>query len=523
MRHQAPRDMGALVTAGMVMGVGRKRGMSATLPAPTLGWNTKDPISEMKSGYAVTLDNYFPDSSKVSLRRGYREQASALGGAVKSVMEWSGPSSEKLFGFANSKIWDCSTFGAAATDVTAGSAITTDIWQGINFGGRATMFNGADVPRQYDGSNWADTGFTGATQENLITAFTYRSRIYAIEKNTLKCWYAGADAITGSMTGFDMKYVYQLGGSLLFGATLSRDSGSGSDDVACFVSDQGEILVYEGANPGDSSWNLIGRYRTAVPLSRRGFVSIGGDLALLTKAGLIPMSKIVAEGRSREVDIALTANISPTINQASRDYGSNFGWQPLLYPRGTMGMINVPIVDSSQSHQYVWNTLTGAWCRFKGVNALCWTLFNDKPYFGASDGSVYEFDVTNGDDGTAIMGDIRPAFSYLGHRGMRKQFHLAKPLVVADAATTFSVDLEVDYQDSNASNLVSLSGVSGTDWDDGTWDETDWAGGSTLFAATYGVTGLGNAASLRIRSQTQNVQIALNAMELYFTPAGWLG
>lgn len=510
------------MTAGMVLGVGRKRAMSATLPAPTLGWNTKDPISEMKAGFALTLDNYFPDSTKVSLRRGYREQSNTLGGAVKSLFEWAGPSSEKLFGFANNKIWDCSTFGAAGSDVTAGSAISTDVWYGVNFGGRLTVVNGADVPRQYDGANWADTGFTGVTQADLIQIFAYRSRLYLTEKNKLKVWYGGADAITGALTAFDMQYAFRLGGKLMFGAALSRDSGSGSDDVAVFASDQGEVLIYEGSYPGDSSWNLIGRYQTAVPISRRGYVSIGGDLALLTKAGLIPMSRIVAEGRTREVDIALTANISPTINAAARDYGSNFGWEAILYPRGTMGIINIPIVDSSQSHQYAWNTLTGAWCRFKGANALCWTLYQDKPYFGGSDGSVYEFDVTNGDDGTSIFGDIRPAFSYVGKRGMRKQFHLARPLVVADAATTFSVDLEVDYRETDASNLVTLSGDSGTAWDDGVWDEFEWAGGSTLYADTYGVTGLGDAVTLRIRSQTQNAQIALNAYSLYFTPAGWL-
>jgi len=133
------------MTAGMIS-AGRKRPMSATLPAPTLGWNTKDPISEMEPGYAVVLDNWFPDSSKVSLRRGYREHANTLGAAVKSVMAWDGPSSSKLFGFANSKIWNCTTYAGAGSDVTAGSTITTDIWHGVNFGGRLTVVNGADVP-----------------------------------------------------------------------------------------------------------------------------------------------------------------------------------------------------------------------------------------------------------------------------------------------------------------------------------------------------------------------------------------
>lgn len=510
------------MTAGLVMGLGRKAPMSTTLPAPTLGWNTRDPISELKAGYALVLDNMFPDSSKVSLRRGYREHANTMGAAVKTVLSWVGQSSKKLFGFANAKIWDASTFGAAASDVTAGSAITTDIWHGVNFGGRLTVVNGADVPRQYNGSVWADTGFTGVTQANLVHINAYRSRLYLTEINTLKVWYGGADAITGALTAFDMQYVFRNGGYLIFMATASRDTGSGPDDFAVFMSSTGEILIYEGANPGDATWGLVGRFYTAVPLSRRGFVNMSGDIALLTKSGLIHLSQIVQESRDREEDIALTKNIGPTINQAARDYSDNTQWQPIIHTRGTMGIINIPVVDLSQSHQYVWNTITGAWCRFKSINAIHWAIHNDKPYFGAADGSIYEFDVTGADDGAAILADMRPAFSYLNHRGMRKQFHMAKPILTADAAMTLSVDLEVDYQEGTASNLVTLDEDIGTAWDDGDWDDFYWASGGQLYQNIYGVTGLGDAVSTRIRASTENVQWALNAVSLYYTRASWL-
>lgn len=498
------------------------RGYSETLPAPTLGWNTRDPISEMKSGYAVLLDNYFPDSSRCTLRLGYREHSSGLGAAVKTVLAWEGLTSRKLFGFAGNKIWDATTFAGSASDVTAGSTITSDIWYGQNFGGRLTIVNGADTPRQWNGSAWADTTFTGVTQANLANIWTYRSRLYFPEISTLKVWYGGADSISGALTSFDMQYVFRLGGTLIAGGALSRDAGSGADDVCVFASSLGEVLVYEGGYPGDTAWRLIGRYYTAPPIGRRCLVSIGGDLAIVTTAGLIPMSKIIAQGRDKEADIALTALISPTVNQAARDYGANNGWQAIIYPRGTRGMINVPTVDASAAHQYVWNTLTGAWCRFRGMNALCWTIYNDKPYFGAADGSVYEADATQSDDATDIVGDIRPAFSYLRRRGMRKVFHLAKPSIVADATAELAVDLEVDYAEVDAANLVSLSGDAGTAWDDGDWDDFDWAAGVQTYATAYGVTGIGDAASLRIRSSTQNVTISLNAYSLWFSKAGWL-
>lgn len=510
------------MTAGMVLGVGRKRGMASTLSAPVRGWNTRDPISEMKDGYALTLDNWFPDSSKISLRRGYRSHSTGMSSDVESLLTWEGPSSSKLFAFANTKIWDASTYAGTASDVTNSTTITNNKWIGQNFGGKLTCVNGVDECLQYSGSTWAHTGFTGVTEANLANINAYRSRLYMVEKSTWKVWYGAADAITGALTSFDMQYVAKSGGYLMAQGNISRDSGAGADDVTAFVGSTGEVLVYEGSYPGDTTWKLIGRYKTAPPIGRKCLFNVGGELVIITKAGLVSMSEVMTTAEGANTDVRLTRNIAPTFNQAARDYGDNFGWQVILHPRGTMGICNIPIVEGDQAHQYVWNTLTGAWCRFKNIPAICWAIFNDKPYFGGNSGVVYEFDVTNSDAGAAIAGDVRPAFSYLGKRGMRKQFHLAKPIFVADSALSLSVDLEVDYQESTPNNTVSLTGASGTAWDDGDWDSFDWAGGALIYQDTYGVSGLGDCASLRIRSSTVDVQIALNAMSLYYTPASFL-
>ena len=40
------------------------------------------------------------------------------------------------------------------------------------------------------------------------------------------------------------------GGKLLFGATWSIDAGDGTDDKCVFVTDNGEVLVFTGSDPG---------------------------------------------------------------------------------------------------------------------------------------------------------------------------------------------------------------------------------------------------------------------------------
>src|SRR3546814_14887307 len=86
---------------------------------------------------------------------------------------------------------------------------------------------------------------------------------------------------------------------------------------------------------------------------------------------------------------------------AVKEYSETFGWEPFLYPRGPMLLFNIPNSDS-ESEQFVFNAITRAPARFTGLNALCWALFNDAPYFGGADGTVYKFDTGASVNGTNI-------------------------------------------------------------------------------------------------------------------------
>ena len=43
---------------------------SAALPPPTKGWDTRESLADMPPDHAIKLDNWFPETDKVTVRRG---------------------------------------------------------------------------------------------------------------------------------------------------------------------------------------------------------------------------------------------------------------------------------------------------------------------------------------------------------------------------------------------------------------------------------------------------------------------
>lgn len=154
--------------------MGTPQGRKATttsIAAPLGGWNARDSVAEMNPMDAVTMRNFFPTPSDVSLRKGYTEYATGITGQVYSLMNYNGADSEKLFAVAGGKIYDVTNAGAA-TQVFSGLANSQ--WQHINIstaGGQyMAMVNGVDPAMVYDGTNWIVVASTATAQ--TITSIT---------------------------------------------------------------------------------------------------------------------------------------------------------------------------------------------------------------------------------------------------------------------------------------------------------------------------------------------------------------
>lgn len=490
--------------------------IGGSLPAPVGGLNARDGLADMAATDAVILDNWFCEGSYCRVRNGFADHASGISGDVLTVMEWAGPSSNKFFAANTANIYNITSAGAVgAADV---SSLASGYWSHVNFttsgGSFLVCCNGTDDVRNYDGTSWTSPAITGVTSANLEYVTSHKSRLWFVEKDTTKAWYLPANAIAGAATAFQLGSVFRKGGYLRAMGSISHDAGSGPDDFFCFVSSRGEVAAYQGTDPAAAStWALIGVFTLGAPVGDRALFNTGGDLALIGEDGIVSLLQMMTLDRAASARAAVTDKINGLFSNAFQSYGTNAGWQALVYPRGHMVIVNVPI-SSTESWQYVMNAQTGAWCKFTGMNARCWGLFADNLYFGGS-GGVWKADSGAADDGAAISADMATAWSFPGGRAVRKRFTMIRPLYESNGPLTLAVRLNTDYRHETPDltdsfttdeNVGSLWGtmVWGTGYWNGPTIRNDWL-------ATFGE---GYAASVRLRTQTNGLTVKMHAFDL---------
>lgn len=431
--------------------------VARSLPAPVGGWDTESPLAEMPAKNALILDNWIPRAAAVELRRGFTQQVTGTTDPVESMIAWRGDASgDKLLACAGSDIYDV-TQATALGSALYGSALSAR-WIATNFANDAGAFaiavNGFNIPQRFDGSAFADLTITGSAgvitldPTDLSHVMVHKRRLWFIEKETLRSWFLEPNAIQGDAQLLDHGPNFYKGGHLVAQATWSLDGGAGMDDVAVFITNEGQVAIWQGLDPTDANqWSLVGVFDLARPLGPRCFLKYGADLAVLTEDGVIPLSQALDKDRAQDDRVALTAQIGTAFSKAATDGRALHGWGGMLYPgRGSLAIFNVPIAELETSHQYVQAMQTGAWCRFKGINAFCWELANNNIFFGAIDG-VYRWDVGASDDGEVVTGDVKPAFNAFGSRATLKHFTLGRALLKAPAIVRPALEVLTDYRE----------------------------------------------------------------------------
>lgn len=480
---------------------------SGVVQPPVGGWDASSALAAMPGDRAVELVNFFPQPGWIEVRRGYDYQAWDIVSdttPVYSLMTWQGQSTtSKLFAAAGTAIYDVSTEGVPSASL---SGLSNAKWQWTNFTNTGNTYlvvcNGADDVRNYNGSAWSTPAITGASSSSFIGVNVHKKRLWFVQRDSTKAWYLATDAIAGAATSFELGSVFSKGGYLMAMATWTRDGGSGSDDYAVFVSSRGQVALYSGVDPG-SDFALAGVFDYGAPIGRRCFCKYGSDLLLLTVNGLIPMSQTFAVDQSNQARQAITANIQQAVADAARSYADGYGWEALVYNKGTRIILNVPTVSGSVAEQYVMNTLTGAWCKFTGMNANCWVVWNDRLFFGDSTGSVFEADKGSADVATPVTGYGQCAYQSFRSPGNLKRFTMMQPLVTSSNNSRPSLGISTDFIETSEMSTASVQGTEGlTLWDASIWDVDDWSGSITQINDWVSIPAIGRFASVKFQAQT---------------------
>lgn len=499
-------------------------GAVQSLPSPVGGWNVRDSIANMDPKDAVTMQNWWPMPSDVMVRKGWTTQCTGFAGQAETVMAYNGPSIKKLFGVASGVIFDAST----ASAVTATSGFSNSRFQHDNFTNPAgsvylVACNGTDSIQMFDSTAWSQPTISGFTASNAINVNVFKGRLWFVEKGTLNAWYLNTGAIQGTAAKVDLSGFTTRGGTLMSMGTWTLDAGSGVDDYAVFVTDQGEVLVFQGTDPTQSStWAMKGRWQLGSPLGRRCLKRLGGDLLLICVDGVVPLSKALISSRVQP-KVALTDKIQGAMSDAASAYQNNFGWDLLFCPKNSQLILNVPVGTNLQQ-QYAMNTITGSWGNFQNIAANCWELWGDDAYFGANTRIGKFWSATSDKDGTVnIQAEALQAFSYFGTRGRVKHFKEARPIFATDGTPSIKALLEVNYGMNQSSGPLNFTSNPAGKWDSAVWDASVWGGGLTIQNNWQTLGAVGTSAAIHLFSASLDIEVHWEATDFLYELGGVIG
>lgn len=510
----------------------RQVAQSQSLPAPIGGLNARDSVALMPETDAIRLDNWFPGTTSVTLRKGYSSHATFTGDC-ESIIIYNG-SSEQIFvavDTTDNAIIDATTGGAISTAVVGGSSpavqsLTNARFDYQNFGNTSgqylSLVNGADTPLQYDGTTWsASTMSAGSlTVTDLHTNAVYAERLWFAGAG-FDVWYLGVNAITGTPTRLNLASLFKLGGRLSNIVTWSADTASQLADFIAFVSTKGEVVAFTGTDPSSSdTWARVAHFRVGAPVTtgNRAWTKLGSEAVLITSDGLVPLSMAVRQDRA-DVTAAVTDKIRNSFNSDVLMHGAKFGWSVALHPSGQKLFVNVPTLANSSAYQYVMNTQTKAWTKFTDWDAFCMETTDSAVYWGGA-GVLALADSGLDDNGDSITADAKQAFTYFGQRGRQKHMSMARPVMAIDGPVDLILGVDVDYQDRAPTSVVPIDGNAGDSWEVA-WDVA-WTGASIVYRSWNSVRGVGFAIAPRVKVQASGINLSWAATDYVYEFGGIL-
>lgn len=351
--------------------------MLVSLAPPIGGWNTRDDISDMDPRDAPHLENWFPDTTACRVRNGCRHYASvSISANIETLLEFNSPEASAMI---------CASGGSIAarndtTNAILASSFVHDEWQGVNFNGQMVLVNGVDLPQNIVASAGSfvciPQTFSGVGDpRNLIDAHVFKSRVFYVHKDSADFYYTEVDAIGGSLTRFPLSRVARRGGKLVTIRSWTVDGGDGPDDIAVFFMSTGEVLAYQGTDPGRSGqWGIIGRFQMPELIHRRCVQQSAGKIYGITKDDIVILPDAFQDLTPKP------SKLTGAISAAWAKYGTLPGWQFTVFQSGGVALLNVP-TGATTSEQYVINLKTAAATKYTGWNTFCFGEWENRLFF----------------------------------------------------------------------------------------------------------------------------------------------
>lgn len=473
----------------------QRKQKTKTFPAPVRGLVLNENLAATGAASARVLDNWFPTTQGIRVRGGAFKHAT-IGDAIEKMWTYESGVTEKFFAATATDVYDVTAPADVDVAPTADiSSLNSGYFSTQQFGtagGDYLMIcneHSSDYPHLFDGSSWAEVtqvstiAITGVDPRLLSQVWSYASRLFFIEENTLDAWYLPTDSIGGAANQFSLAGIMKLGGHLVFGGVWSLGAGDGLSNKCVFVSSNGEVAVYTGSNPASAStWTLENLYLIGKPLGKNCTMRAGGDLLIATEQGLVPLSAAIRQGQDYAAlsMAAISAPIEPEWEKAVAARRT-LPWEVLKLPEKNMMIVSQPrITDDLDAQCWVGNLETGAWCRFTQWDTRCTAQYNKNGYFGSNDGKIYLMESGGSDDGMPYVCKYANNPDHCGAIGNTKTFHQSRAMFLTYHPFTPQMSAGVDYQYDFPAAPNSADDYSSDQWDSGLWDVAKWNGSGIL-------------------------------------------
>ena len=104
-----------------------------SVSSPVGGWNARDALAQMPPTDAVKMENAFPNTTDVQLRKGAANHVTGITGkTVQTLAAYNNATTSELYAFVDNAVYDVSSAGAVGS-AESGTTITNAKWQFINF------------------------------------------------------------------------------------------------------------------------------------------------------------------------------------------------------------------------------------------------------------------------------------------------------------------------------------------------------------------------------------------------------
>lgn len=369
-------------------------------------------------------------------------------------------------------------------------------------------------------------GITGVDTSRLTYVWSYKNRLFFIEKDSLNVWYLPVDQISGVAEVFPMGGEFSEGGKLLFGSSWSLDSsGDGGLSEQCiFVTDEGQVSVYQGLSPEpDQGWSRVGVYKIGKPLGNLAHKRAGGDIIIATDIGDVPLSQAINRDVAALAPGAVSYAIETEWNITVQERRFN-PWHCVLWPERQMAIVAPPTGDDQSPMVLVANARTGAWTRFTGWDITCMCVYDGRLFFGSKNGKVIEAYVTGMDEGLPFTASFVPLFRDLGSPMSLKIGKMGRAVLRGAQTVNDQVSMLTDYILSLPPSPAAAQITSDSVWGEAVWGQSVWGGRAEKQIqqrwASVGGAGYAVAPGLQITSGSLTpLDTELIRLELSYTAA----